>query len=148
MSRRLAVALQARGKADFRTAAAAYIQAKQEFKKLLSEKDYRYFSLQLWQEGLARYTECRVAKLAAAKGAPSVEFKALPDFVPFERAAASLEEGVLARLLDAKLADDERTAFYAVGAGEGLLLDELSPGWQTRYFREPFQTDSYFPAER
>ncbi len=148
MSRRLAVALRARGKADFRAAAAAYLQAKQDFKKLLSEKDYRYFSLQLWQEGLARYTECRVARLAAAKAPPGAEFKALPDFTSYERVATSLEEGILARLLDAKLADDERNAFYAVGAGEGLLLDELSPGWQDRYFRERFQTDSYFPAER
>lgn len=33
------------------------------FKKLLSEKDYAYFSFQNWQEGIADYTEMKLMEL-------------------------------------------------------------------------------------
>jgi hypothetical protein len=34
--------------------------------------------------------------------------------------------------------------FYALGAGEGLLLDRVNPRWRRRYLVEKFYLDKYF----
>lgn len=36
-----------------------YLKERLKFKKILKPEDYRYFSFQIWQEGIARYTEYR-----------------------------------------------------------------------------------------
>jgi hypothetical protein len=98
----------------------------------------------LWQEGIARYTEYRMARLAAAEYKPSQRFLALKDYQPFARVAEQLKRGVLNELTTGKLADDERVMFYAIGAGEGLLLDRANPRWRQRYFQEKFYLNHYF----
>src|SRR5262245_44746950 len=47
-----------------------YLEAQQKFQTLVSPDDYRYFSFQFWKEGIARYTEYQIARLAAAKFRP------------------------------------------------------------------------------
>ena len=61
----------------------AYMAARKGFQALLPADDYKYLSFQLWKEGVARYTEYRVAKEAAARYRPTKEFAALKDFTPF-----------------------------------------------------------------
>ncbi|HEV7396308.1 MAG TPA: hypothetical protein VGN86_07330, partial [Pyrinomonadaceae bacterium] len=34
-----------------------YLKEREEFGRMLSEKEFRYFNFQFWQEGIARYTE-------------------------------------------------------------------------------------------
>src|SRR3989442_6626141 len=36
-----------------------YLRARQEFQRAIAPDEYRYLSFQLWQEGIARYTEYR-----------------------------------------------------------------------------------------
>src|SRR5205823_14623694 len=60
LSRLLVEALQAKNKSVFSTRLAAYLEARRQLQKMLSADDYKYFSFQLWKEGLARYTEYRV----------------------------------------------------------------------------------------
>ena len=60
LSKSLAEALQATKKSEFPAKLKAYIQARQVFRQMLSPDDYRYFSFQVWQEGIARYTEYRM----------------------------------------------------------------------------------------
>ena len=123
---------------------AAYVAARRKLAQSLGADDYKYFSFQLWQEGIARYTEYRIAGLAAKRHKPSAAFLALPDYKPFKDVAEEIQSGTFLELDHLELAKARRVAFYPLGAGEGLLLDAVKPGWQQRYFREKFDMEKYF----
>lgn len=145
LSKLLAAALQARKKSDISANLANYLQARKAFQSLLSPDDYKYFSFQVWQEGIARYTEFRIADLAAKKYRPSREFRALKDYTPFkEVAAAILNKQILENLPALQLEKSERLVFYSFGAAEGLLLDRANSKWQSRYLTEKFYIEKYF----
>ena len=141
----LADALEAQTRSDFSRKLAAYRAQRRELELTLSPDDYKYFSFQLWQEGIARYTEYRIAKLAAGRYQPSRAFRALGDYQPFARVADATKRGILNDLRISQLEDYKRVMFYALGAGEGLLLDRANPRWRHRYFAEKFYLDKYFP---
>ena len=143
LSRQLAAALAA-GKADFATRLADYLRARQQLKAMLTADDYKYLSFQLWQEGIARYTEYRMARLAAEAYRPTKPFRRLKDYTPFAAVADRLRQNITAELQNLPLKNYKRVAFYYLGAGEGLLLDRVDRNWQARYFKERFSTDSYF----
>ncbi len=126
------------------TSATRYVRLRDAFMASVAPDEARYAGFQLWQEGLARYTEIRVADWAAAHYVPSKAFAGLPDYRPFAEHARSLRSRVDEQLAGADLARDKRLLFYAIGAAEGLLLDRTVPGWQKQYFDRPFDTRSYF----
>lgn len=132
-------------KADLPNRLAEYLQARQAFQQLLTPDDYKYFSFQFWQEGIARYTEYRIAGLAATKYRPSKEFLALKDYTPLSEAAKEIRERSLRQLRTQKLAESRREVVYPFGAAEGLLLDRINSHWQSRYFKEKFNLDLFFP---
>jgi hypothetical protein len=144
LSKLLADALQARNKAEFAAKLSAYRRQRDELGKTLSPDDYRYFSFQMWQEGIARYTEYRIAKLAAGRYKPGKAFRALKDYKPFAEVAEQIKAGILNELATGKFEEYKRVIFYALGAGEGLLLDRLNPRWRQRYFVEKFYLDKDF----
>lgn len=149
LSKLLAQALQAKTKREFSAKLAIYLEARTAFQSLLSPDDYKYFSFQLWQEGIARYTEFRIADLAARKYKPTTEFRSLKDYTPFKEVAVSiLNQQVLGNLPRLQLEKSERLVFYPLGAAEGLLLDRANPKWQSRYFTEKFYLDKYFSATK
>lgn len=129
---------------DPSTTAQSYAQLRQQLRGMVAPDAARYAGFQLWQEGLARYTEIRIAEWAAGNYTPSAQFTALPDYKPFAEHAARLRERVHTQLAKANPASDKRVLFYAIGAAEGLLLDRTVPGWQSRYFTQPFDTQPYF----
>jgi hypothetical protein len=120
-----------------------YLDAKKALRSVLSADDNRYMEFQLWQEGIARYTEGRMADIAAQGYQPSALFRGLADVVPYreqaERARRQIEKE-LALPLDRA----QRVIFYPLGAGEGLLLDRLNPKWRTGYFERMFSLDDAF----
>lgn len=120
-----------------------YRRARERLRDVLSEKDYRYLSFQLWQEGVARFTEYRVAETAAARHEPLPSFRALDDFVPYATAAGSLRVALAGELAGLDLAAQRRVAFYALGAAEALLFDEARPGWRRHYLKEMFYLERY-----
>lgn len=144
LCRLLAEAIRARPGGEFDARAAAYLDARREFAATLEPDDYRYFSFQVWQEGLARYTEYRVARLAADAYRPSREFRALKDYKPFGAVADEIMDGIMKELATLKLEDYRRVAFYPLGAGEALLLDRANPAWKDRYLSEKFYVERYF----
>lgn len=148
MSRLLVETLQAKRKSDFSANLAAYLKARKQFEKILSPDDYKYFSFQVWQEGIARYTECRIAELAAKKFKPSEEFQALKDYEPFKGVAAEIKNAIIKELSTLRLDEYQRVAFYPLGAGEGFLLDRINPQWQNRYFVDKFYVDKYFEVKQ
>jgi len=133
--------------AAFKKSAREYLDQRGKFFALVSADDRRYFSFQLWQEGIARYTEVKSAE-AAAHLAASEGFAALADYEPFPSYAARARNKTLDELKQADLATWKRTVVYSFGAAEGLLLDRISPKWRDLYFTRMLSTDSYFEATR
>jgi hypothetical protein len=148
MCRRLAEALRSVRAANFAKKLKAYLEAKEVFRSLLAPDDYKYFSFQLWQEGIARYTEYRLAELAAARYEPSREFRNLADYTSFKQEAGAILKRIEDELISVRLDEAKRTAFYAVGAAEGLVLDRANPGWRKRYFEEKFSLDEHFRVKK
>jgi hypothetical protein len=148
MSRLLADALQATKRSEFSTKLSAYLNARRQLQKMLQPDDYKYLSFQLWKEGIARYTECRIATMAARAYKPSGEFRALKDFTSFESVRQAIMSRTLRELITLDLESYKRVAFYPLGAGEGLLLDRANPKWQSHYFVEKFYLEKYFNASR
>lgn len=126
------------------TTTAGYAQLRTQLMQSVAPDEARYAGFQLWQEGLARYTEIRIAEWAAANYVPSPAFKALPDYRPFGEHALALRQRVETQLAKANLASDKRILFYALGAAEGMLLDRTAPDWKGRYLSQPFDTLPYF----
>jgi hypothetical protein len=126
--------------------APAVTDARRHLRAALSAEDDRYLAFQMWQEGVALYTELQIARLAAAPGyAPNDAFLALPDFSEYAAAAAAIEHGIRSGLRDTELGRAKRVVFYPAGAATALLLDAASPGWRARYFTERFSLEPLLP---
>ncbi|MFQ5572126.1 MAG: hypothetical protein ACE5G0_20810 [Rhodothermales bacterium] len=139
-------ALQAPHNPAFAEKVNSYRQAKHQLRDLLPKDDYRYLSFQLWQEGVARYTEYKVA-LAAAHYEPTGAFRKLEDYVPFDETAQTLFNTLITELQEGSLGRMQRVTFYPLGAAEALLLDRANPGWQQRYLKDKFYLEAYFDKE-
>lgn len=130
-------------KKTFKKELKKYYKERSKFKMLLKTADYSYFSFQIWQEGIARYTEYMFLQ-TIDNYQPSKEMKELEDFISF----TTLKEDFLQReknsLLNSKLNIDKRICFYAIGFYEGLLLDKINPKWQDKYLTEKFYIEKYF----
>jgi hypothetical protein len=148
LGRLLTEVIRAKKKAEFASKFSAYLEARRKLANMLSADDYRYFSFQIWQEGVARYTEYRVAELAARSYKPSKAFLALKDYKSFRSVADEIMSDTLKELTTLELESYERVAFYPLGAGEALLLHRMNTKWQNRYFTDKFSMDKHFDAAR
>jgi hypothetical protein len=144
----LADALEAKTKSDFASKLSAYLERRHELEQTLSPDDYSYFSFQLWQEGIARYTEFQIAQLAAGSYRPTKAFRGLADYQTFGSVATTTKQRILSDLRTSQLAQYKRVIFYAMGAGEGLLLDRNNPHWRQRYFADKFYLNNYFAVPK
>jgi len=131
----------------FARLAQQYRQVRKQFFTQLAADDARYFSFQLWYEGVARYTQIKVAEAAGAQYHATVEYAALPDYESFASYGAKARAETLNELKQADIARWKRTVVYSFGATEGLLLDRMNPGWKAEYFRHPFSLDTFFETE-
>lgn len=117
---------------------ADYLVAREKFRQLVAGDDYKYLAFQFWKEGIARYTEYRIAQLAFKSYRPTKEYRALSDYQSFADFAQTTYEGIFRQLLTQKLAESKREVVYSFGAAEGLLLDLTKPGWRAKYFSQKF----------
>ncbi len=123
-----------------------YLAAREKFQLLLAADDYKYFSFQFWKEGIARYTEYRIAALAAARYRPSKEFLALADYRSFADVAQTTYERTFRQLRMQKLSESKREVVYSYGAAEGLLLDKINPQWRKQYFVHKFDLRKFMSS--
>jgi hypothetical protein len=144
LSRLLVQAIQS-AKSDLAPKLRAYLEERKKFQQMLAPDDYKYISFQFWKEGIARYTEYRVAQVAAEKYHASKEFLALKDYTPLASVAKEIRERSLRQLLTQDLAKSRREVVYPFGAAEGLLLDKLNFHWRSRYLIEKFDLAKYYP---
>ena len=119
----------------------ALSRARSALRGALSSDDDRYASFQMWQEGVARYTELQVARWAGRHYEPSSAFSALPDASSFGAAADSIAAGIRRGLRNNPLSTAGRVAFYPAGAATALLLDDVAPGWRAQYLGSAFSLD-------
>jgi len=131
----------------FTALARQYVAQRKKFFALVSPDDHKYFSFQLWQEGIARYTQIKAAE-AAAQYQPTAEFAALADYETFSAYAARARKETLDELKQADLAKWKRVVVYSFGGAEGLLLDRIHPNWKEEYFKHPLGTDALFENVR
>lgn len=120
-----------------------YVRERKRFFARLSSDDRKYFNFQIWQEGIARYTQIKAAE-SAEHYQPTAAYAALFDFEPFATYAAKARAETLNELKRADLREWKRTALYSFGAAEGLLLDRINPTWKDGYFKHPLSLDSFF----
>lgn len=128
---------------NFQKAAKRYVEQRKKFFAQLSPDDAKYLNFQLWQEGIARYTQIKAAE-AAAQYKPTAEYSKLSDFEPFASYAAKRGLDTLNELRQVDLGKSKRGAVYPFGAAEGLLLDRMKPGWKDNYFKHMLSMDQFF----
>lgn len=138
----LADALSAIGTDSFASSVQTYAAERNRFREILKPPDYRYFSFQIWQEGIARYTEFKVLE-ALETYTPSPEVSLLPDFIPFRNYREQFLRKQKDRTAGWSLRNHQRECFYALGLGEGLILDKLNPAWREKYQTERFYIERY-----
>lgn len=120
-----------------------YLRQRAKLKNLLKPSDYRYFSFQIWQEGIARHTEYKFIKLLD-NYIPTHEMTQLKDFVKFKELQNKLYDAELKSIMTSKLETEKRVSFYAIGFAEGILLDKRNPQWREKYLTDKFYIENYF----
>jgi hypothetical protein len=118
-------------------------RARAALRATLAADDARYLDFQLWQEGAARYTEYRIAALAAERFTPSAAVRALPDFKPWSDVRDAVHRSIVNGTAEARLDTDGRTVAYPVGAALAMVLDRVRPAWRTEYFERPFALPAF-----
>lgn len=136
----LSALLKSNKKKQTRAAVKQFRTQREKLKENLPAAAYRYFSFQLWQEGIARYTEYKFLELLE-KYTPAKEILALPDYRSFAAMKTKMYNTELANLLDNKIKDAKRVCFYSIGFAEGLLLDRSGMQWRKKYLSDKFFLD-------
>lgn len=146
-SKALWVAIESLEKEGFQQAFQQYKIARDTFYSSLSSADAKYFTFQLWKEGIARYTE--YAYLNEIQTVPvSSRFKNLSDFVPFKELSISFLHTELVNLKSLTLEEGKREVVYSLGLAEGYLWDAVAPRWKQYYFTDKFELTSIFKATK
>ena len=127
---------------NFKKLFKGFFVERKKFMQLLKSADYRYFSFQLWQEGIARYTEYKFLQLLD-EYTPSTNISLLPDFIPFKKFKEQFLVSHLASVNGLKLEKEKRVCFYDIGFAEGILLDKLNPQWRPQYLKKKFFLENY-----
>lgn len=129
---------------DFEPNLVNYLTEKEKFKSLLDKKDYDYYSFQIWQEGLARYTEIKIADIIKDNYTTSDDVTKLDDYVSPDSFYVSIINKLFKKADTQNLSDNERDCFYTLGALEGMILDKSNPDWKNLYFKKKFYVEKYF----
>lgn len=121
-----------------------YLSERAKLKEIFGEENYRYFSFQLWQEGLARYTEMEIMRMLNDGYTTTKAFQNLKDYQNVNEVVIYAFKELQQTLKTAKLEEYQRVLFYSIGAGEGILLDRVNPEWKKKYFTEKFYIENYY----
>ena len=129
---------------DFEINLKNYLSEREKFRALLDKKDYDYFSFQIWQEGIARYTETEIAKGLKNNYKPSDEYSQMKDYISFDSVYDKVINKLLTKADKQELNENQRNCFYTLGALEGLILDKVNPAWKDLYFKDKFYIEKFY----
>ena len=121
----------------------AVLRARRALRDAAPGDDDAYLAFQMWQEGIARYTELAVARAAAADAARRGPVASSMGGESYADAATELERSLLSELSSPALDEHKRVAFYGVGAALGLHLDRTRPGWKREYPDGPLSLERF-----
>jgi len=122
-----------------------YLTKRNELKESINENDYKYMSFQLWQEGIARYTEIKLLQIMLDDNFDfSDEMKKLDDYKSLKEHYDEYYQGEINLLNALSLNENKRNCFYEFGAFEGLLLDKVNPDWRKEYNTKKFFLEKLF----
>ena len=127
---------------NFKAVFNEFVKERKKLRQLLKPADYRYLSFQLWQEGIARYTEYKFLQLLD-EYTPSADIFLLADFIPFKKFKEQFRADHFESITALKLEKEERVCFYDIGLAEGILLDKLNPKWRSQYLTKKFFIENY-----
>ena len=115
----LSEAVAARGTPGFGKALSNYLAQRSAFAVAVGERNWRYAELELWKEGVARWTEIQLGR-------------SYPD-PAVQNSAKALEARTLAWFDNPDIAKAGREFVYPYGAAEAMLLEACGPGWRSAY---------------
>ncbi len=121
-----------------------FSKARKEFKEVLQPDDYKYFSFQLYQEGMARYTEYAFLE-TLKKYTPTIEVQTIQDFKAFNNYKNSFLTKHINNITALKLDQQKRVCFYDIGLGEALLINKVNPNWKDQYLLDKFDIEKFYP---
>ena len=131
----LADAVQAKTDAETAELTRQFLERRENRRKV-AELDASLINLERlkeWEEGLAKYSELAIWRLAAEDNA----YSSLPvmDADPGFSEYANLEQIWIQQISQIRnmANDDGDTRFYYSGLAQALILDRLSPGWRTKF---------------
>lgn len=116
------------------------VEAMRVYKSFLQHQSpddqfYKYSEFQEWKEGIAFYTEYKLAEATATSSyEPLKGFQQLENYRSYQQEWDEQYKNRLFLVKHAGRAARSRDAFYHIGLGKGLLLDRLLPEWKVRYF--------------
>ncbi|SNT25590.1 hypothetical protein SAMN05421640_2983 [Ekhidna lutea] len=109
-----------------------YWEAKRQLKSVISEKDYRYFNFQIWQEGFPRFLEIDLLQHWNQTNSNENRIKLLREY----------REEIREDLSEPNLKDRGRLIFYSLGATEWILISSTNHQWKRGYFQHMFNSDT------
>ncbi len=114
---------------------AAQIYKAQLTKGTSGETAYRYSEFQEWNEGVAAYTEFKLAEAAAHdQYEPTPAYQLLFGFQSYQDLWSHTYEARPFLAKHAGRAAKNRNAFYHLGMAKALALDRVSSAWKEKYF--------------
>lgn len=102
-----------------------------EIQEHLSPDDCDYFRFQIWQEGIATYTEYQYLNILNLN---CQYFKDVYN-LDYTLKDETLLKAYTNYLLKTDLRKSQRDLFYSLGLLEGIIKDKTNPEWKTDYFR-------------
>ncbi|TVQ19556.1 MAG: hypothetical protein EA361_00670 [Bacteroidetes bacterium] len=117
-------------KNDLKEKMERYVINQAEIRNHLTSHDYSYFQFQVWQEGIATYTEYKYLNALNNNSKYFHEKYALDFTLKNEDLITAYASG----LLNSNLQKNTRNLFYAIGLLKGIIMDAANPEWKTDYF--------------
>ncbi len=133
----LANALRATTQVDMLSEAGHFLQLRQDRRASLPADAAPYEQSVEWSEGLARYADTVLIRLAG-----QTDYQPSLDSIDYPTPNATWEQ-FLKDLAQPTLSPDGfRGRYYLLGAGEAFLLDRLLPGWKDQFLaqKQPLET--------
>lgn len=116
---------------------ANYVKARRAARAAVGNTAWQYYEFQVGQEGVARWSELRLARMAGR------DDEGIAAVAKDRWAGLSTS---LRSMTDQGLGMWKRSSFYVLGAVEAEMLDRLTPKWRQNYIRRPFSLGEQLAA--
>jgi hypothetical protein len=123
--------LEAETEVAARQAAARFLELRREWRADQPEQIAIFEQSTEWLEGLARYADTSLLRLAGSSAYQATSLLVKQDVIEAYPDADETWGAFLDQLSDpTQIPGGLRDRYYVIGAGEAFLLDRLMPGWQ------------------